>query len=103
MARGAKRRRLYERILIKVSREAVMGDQAYGIDIAPVEGIAGDLKEIVGLGVRVCVVVSGGNMYRGLSAAARGMDRVTGDYMGMLATNMNGWRSSKRLSKTALA
>ena len=90
MASAAKARPNYSRVLVKVSGEALMGSQSYGIDVATVDRIAGDLAEIVEHGIQVCVVVGGGNIYRGLSAAAGGMDRVTGDYMGMLATVMNG-------------
>jgi len=103
MAAAPKRRTRYSRVLIKVSGEAMMGDQAYGIDVATVDRIAGELAQIVALGVQVCVVVGGGNIYRGLSGAAAGMDRVTGDYMGMLATVMNGLALQNALEKAGIS
>ncbi len=80
----------YHRVLVKLSGEALMGDTGYGIDLAVLNRIAADLAEAAELGIKLCVVVGGGNIYRGLAAAADGMDRVSGDYMGMLATVMNG-------------
>ncbi|HJU43346.1 MAG TPA: UMP kinase [Vicinamibacterales bacterium] len=79
----------YNRILLKLSGEALMGDQAYGIDPAVATRIAQDMAEIQSLGVQTGVVIGGGNIFRGLAASARGMDRSTGDYMGMLATVIN--------------
>lgn len=79
----------YKRILIKLSGEALMGDDAYGINRATIENIVGQIKEIVDLGVEVAVVIGGGNIFRGVAPAAAGMDRATADYMGMLATVMN--------------
>jgi len=79
----------YKRILLKLSGEALMGGQGLGIDPKVVENIAIEVKEIRELGVEVGVVVGGGNIFRGLSASARGMDRVSADYMGMLATVIN--------------
>jgi uridylate kinase len=79
----------YKRILIKISGEALMGDGAYGIDLGTVSQIADDLKEAWEAGVDVAAVVGGGNIFRGLSAAAGGMERATADYVGMLATVMN--------------
>jgi uridylate kinase len=79
----------YKRILIKISGEALMGDGAYGIDLGTVSQIANDLKEAWDAGVDVAVVIGGGNIFRGLSAAAGGMERATADYVGMLATVMN--------------
>jgi uridylate kinase len=79
----------YKRILIKISGEALMGDGAYGIDLGTVSQIADDLKEAWDAGVDVAVVIGGGNIFRGLSAAAGGMERATADYVGMLATVMN--------------
>jgi uridylate kinase len=78
------------RVLVKLSGEALMGDTGYGIDLTVLNRIATDLAEAAELGIKLCVVVGGGNIYRGLAAAADGMDRVSGDYMGMLATVMNG-------------
>ncbi len=79
----------YRRVLLKVSGEALMGDQAYGIDVGMVARIAGEVKQAVDLGVQVCLVIGGGNIFRGLSGAAEGMERASADYMGMLATVMN--------------
>ncbi len=80
---------LYRRVLIKVSGEALMGEQSYGQDDTIIDRIALDIKEAIDLGVEVCVVVGGGNIYRGMSAASRGMERSSADYMGMLATVLN--------------
>jgi uridylate kinase len=79
----------YNRILLKLSGEALMGEHAYGIDPAVATRIAQDVAEIQALGVQTGVVIGGGNIFRGLAASARGMDRSTGDYMGMLATVIN--------------
>lgn len=79
----------YRRVLLKLSGEALMGDGQYGIDQAVVARIAGEVRDVRDLGVEVCMVVGGGNIFRGLSAAAAGMDRASADYMGMLATVMN--------------
>jgi uridylate kinase len=81
---------LYHRVLLKLSGEALMGTRQYGVDPEVVRGIARQVAEARGRGVEVAIVVGGGNIFRGLAAAARGMDRATGDYMGMLATVMNG-------------
>ncbi len=79
----------YRRVLLKVSGEALMGGGQYGIDMATVERVAGEVCEAIALGTEVCMVIGGGNIFRGLSGAADGMDRVGADYMGMLATVMN--------------
>jgi uridylate kinase len=79
----------YRRVLLKVSGEALMGTGTYGIDVATVDRIAADVKDAVRAGTQVCMVVGGGNIFRGLSGAAKGIDRATADYMGMLATVMN--------------
>jgi len=79
----------YRRVLLKVSGEALMGEGAYGIDVEIVDRIAGDVKEAVRAGTQVCMVVGGGNIFRGIAGAAKGIDRATADYMGMLATVMN--------------
>jgi len=79
----------YKRILLKLSGEALMGDDSYGINRATINRIVGEVKEIVDLGVQVAVVIGGGNIFRGVAPAAEGMDRATADYMGMLATVMN--------------
>ena len=79
----------FKRVLLKVSGEALMGDGQYGIDVATVDRIADDVKQAIALGVEVCMVIGGGNIFRGLAGAADGMDRSSADYMGMLATVMN--------------
>jgi uridylate kinase len=79
----------YKRLLLKLSGEALMGKQAYGIDMSVCERLARDIAEAVAAGAEIAVVVGGGNIFRGLSSAAKGMDRATADYMGMLATVMN--------------
>jgi uridylate kinase len=79
----------YRRILLKLSGEALMGDQNYGIDPAVATRIAQDILGIQALGVQTAIVIGGGNIFRGLAASAKGMDRSTADYMGMLATVMN--------------
>ena len=79
----------YSRILVKLSGEALLGGGDYGIDPAVLKRIAGELQEIVGLGVQLAVVIGGGNIFRGAGLARAGMDRVAGDHMGMLATVMN--------------
>ncbi|CAN4270221.1 PyrH Uridylate kinase [Methylophilaceae bacterium] len=79
----------YKRILLKLSGEALMGDDAYGINRATINRIVAEVKEVVDLGVQVAVVIGGGNIFRGVAPAAEGMDRATADYMGMLATVMN--------------
>jgi uridylate kinase len=80
---------VYRRVLLKLSGEALMGEQSYGIDPAVASQIAQDVGEIQALGVQTAVVIGGGNIFRGVAASARGMDRATGDYMGMLATVIN--------------
>lgn len=79
----------YKRILLKLSGEALMGDDSYGINRTTISRIVEEIKEVVGLGVQVAVVIGGGNIFRGVAPAAEGMDRATADYMGMLATVMN--------------
>ena len=81
---------VYKRVLLKLSGEALMGEQQYGVDPAVAAQIAMDVREIQGLGVETAIVIGGGNIFRGLAASARGMDRATADYMGMLATVING-------------
>ena len=80
---------LYKRILLKLSGEALMGEQQFGVDPAVATQIAQDVADIHGLGVETAIVIGGGNIFRGLAASARGMDRATADYMGMLATVIN--------------
>ena len=92
----------YRRVLLKVSGEALMGAQSYGIDVATVERIASDVKEAVDAGAQLCLVVGGGNIFRGLSGAAAGIDRSTADYMGMLATIMNALALQAALERIGL-
>jgi uridylate kinase len=85
----AQRAPRYRRILLKVSGEVLMGDGAFGIDMPTVNEVAEQVAEIVGHGVELCLVIGGGNIFRGLSTAAKGMERASADYMGMLGTVMN--------------
>ena len=81
---------IYTRVLLKLSGEALMGAQQFGVDPGVVTRIASDVGEIQGLGVETAIVIGGGNIFRGLAASVHGMDRATADYMGMLATVING-------------
>ena len=92
----------YRRVLLKVSGEALMGSQSYGIDVATVERIAADVKDATEVGAQLCRVVGGGNIFRGLSGAAAGIDRATADYMGMLATIMNALAMQAALERVGL-
>ena len=92
----------YKRILLKLSGEALMGDSSYGIDPAVATRIAQDIAEIQSLGVQTAIVIGGGNIFRGLAASARGMDRSTGDYMGMLATVINALALQDALEKNGV-
>jgi len=89
----------YKRILLKLSGEALMGEQQYGIDINRVRQYARDIKHIHELGMEIAIVIGGGNIYRGLSAEKSGMDRVQADYMGMLATVINSMALQDALEK----
>jgi uridylate kinase len=80
----------YGRVLLKLSGEALMGEQQFGIDPGVTAQIAKEIAEIQGLGIQTAIVIGGGNLFRGLAASAKGMDRATADYMGMLATVING-------------
>jgi uridylate kinase len=92
----------YGRVLLKISGEALLGARQYGVDPAVCTFIAHQVKEVRAEGVEVAIVVGGGNIFRGLAAAAKGMDRATGDYMGMLATVMNGLALQDALEKEGL-
>jgi uridylate kinase len=81
---------LYRRVLLKLSGEALMGELDYGIEPTVIQRIAGEIEAVTKLGVEVAIVIGGGNIFRGAGLARAGMDRVTGDYMGMLATVING-------------
>jgi uridylate kinase len=85
----AKSENRYRRILLKLSGEALMGDQRFGLDGNIIARIANEVKTVTGLGVEVCMVIGGGNIFRGLQGAAAGMERAQADYMGMLATVIN--------------
>ncbi len=90
---------VYKRVLLKLSGEALMGERDYGLDPATVSRVAEEIKDVVAEGVQVCVVIGGGNIFRGVSVAAKGMDRATADYMGMLATVMNALAMQNALEK----
>ena len=85
----------WKKILLKISGESLMGDDSFGINPSVVKSFANQINEVVKLGVQLCIVVGGGNIYRGISNTQNGMDRATGDYMGMLATVMNSLSNSK--------
>jgi len=89
----------YGRVLLKVSGEVLMGDQGYGIDMKTVAAVAEEVAGIVRTGVQLCLVIGGGNIFRGLSTAASGMERASADYMGMLATVMNALAMQNALEK----
>jgi uridylate kinase len=93
----------YKRILLKVSGEALMGDENYGIDPEVANQIALDVAEIQGMGVETAIVIGGGNIFRGVAASAKGMDRATADYMGMLATIINALALQDALEKQGVA
>jgi uridylate kinase len=80
---------LYKKVLLKVSGEVLMGETAFGIDMPTVEAVAEDIKQVVEAGVELSLVIGGGNIFRGMAGAAKGMERASADYMGMLATVMN--------------
>ena len=92
----------YQRVMLKVSGEALMGNREYGLDTATCRRIAEDVKGVVELGVQVCLVIGGGNIFRGIAGAAAGMDRSQADYMGMLATVMNALAMQSALEKAGL-
>ncbi|MGM5631646.1 UMP kinase [Apibacter raozihei] len=92
----------YKRILLKLSGEALMGEQQYGIDSKILQNYSHQIKEISELGVEVAIVIGGGNIFRGMTGAATGIDRVQGDYMGMLATVINGMALQSALESTGV-
>jgi len=92
----------YKRILLKLSGEALMGDRQYGIDPVRLAGYADEIKKIVEKNIEVAIVIGGGNIFRGLAGASNGMDRVQGDYMGMLATIINGLALQSALEEADL-
>lgn len=92
----------YNRILLKLSGEALAGNLGYGIDPDVISGIASEVREVVQLGVQVALVIGGGNIFRGVAAASKGMDRASADYMGMLATVMNSLAMQDALEKVGV-
>jgi len=92
----------FKRVLLKLSGEALMGPQKYGIDSATVQGIAAELKDAQALGVEIALVIGGGNIFRGLSASERGMERSAADYMGMLATVLNALAMQDAMEKVGI-
>ncbi|MDC7681862.1 UMP kinase [Asticcacaulis sp. BYS171W] len=89
----------YKRILLKISGEVLMGEQGFGIDMNTVKAVAEEVAEVARMGVELCLVIGGGNIFRGLSKAAVGMERSSADYMGMLATVMNALAMQNALEK----
>ena len=92
----------YKRILLKVSGEVLMGEQGFGIDMKTVQAVAEEVADVARLGVELCLVIGGGNIFRGLSKAAVGMERSSADYMGMLATVMNALAMQNALEKQGI-
>jgi uridylate kinase len=92
----------YGRVLLKLSGEALMGEQTFGIDPVVTAQIAREISEIQALGIQIAIVIGGGNLFRGLAASAKGMDRATADYMGMLATVINGLALQDALEKAGI-
>jgi uridylate kinase len=92
----------YKRILLKLSGEALMGDDAFGINRATIVRIVDEVAEVINLGVEVAIVIGGGNIFRGVAGGSVGMDRATADYMGMLATVMNSLALADAMNKTGL-
>ena len=93
----------YKRVLLKLSGEALMGNAQFGLDLETVDRIANEIKTASEIGVQVCLVIGGGNIFRGLQGAANGMERASADYMGMLATVMNALAMQSALEKIGLA
>ena len=92
----------YKRILLKISGEVLMGDQGFGIDMKTVQAVAEEVADVARRGVELCLVIGGGNIFRGLSKAAVGMERSSADYMGMLATVMNALAMQNALEKQGI-
>jgi|TARA_Y100000389_G_scaffold205090_1_gene263005 uridylate kinase len=92
----------YKRILFKVSGEAMMGNKAFGHDKEAIEKICDQITEVYNLGYEICIVVGGGNIFRGISAASEGMERASADYMGMLATSINSMALQNILEKNSI-
>ena len=102
MQNGSKVSPKYNRILLKISGESLMGDRQFGLDPSMVDRVASEISTIIEYGVEVCVVIGGGNIFRGVSGAANGMERATADYMGMLATVMNALAMQSSLEQNGL-
>ena len=92
----------YRRVLLKLSGEGLMGEREYGLDPDMVAMVAQEVKTVHEMGVQVCLVIGGGNIFRGVSGAAAGMDRASGDYMGMLATVINSLAMQSALERQGL-
>jgi uridylate kinase len=95
-------RPVYQRVLLKLSGEALMGRRDYGLDNDTVRAIATDVGDVVAMGVQVCIVIGGGNIFRGVSGAAAGMDRAAADYMGMMATVINSLAMQSALERAGV-
>ena len=93
---------VYRRVLLKLSGEALMGESQYGLDTVIAGRIADEIRTVLALGVQICLVLGGGNIFRGMAGAARGMERATADYMGMLATVMNSLAMQSALEKIGI-
>jgi uridylate kinase len=93
---------VYRRVLLKLSGEALMGERDYGLDPAMLDRIAGEVKAVLDLGVQVCLVIGGGNIFRGISGSAAGMERAQADYMGMLATVINSLAMQSALERAGV-
>ena len=92
----------FKRVLLKLSGESLMGDQNFGIDAKMLKHYSLQIKEIVEEGIEIAIVIGGGNIFRGLNADATGIDKVTGDYMGMLATSINGMALQSAMEKEGI-
>ena len=101
-AEAAGARPAYRRVVLKLSGEALAGDQGYGIDPAVLERVAAEVRDVVALGVQLAIVMGGGNIFRGVAASTGGMERATADYMGMLATVINALALQDALEKAGL-
>src|SRR6185369_1285922 len=93
----------FSRVLLKLSGESLAGDQGYGIDPITINTIAAEIREVVSQGVQLALVIGGGNIFRGLAASSKGMDRASADYMGMLATMINSLAMQDALEKIGVA
>jgi uridylate kinase len=93
----------YKRVLLKISGEALLGGREYGLDPVMVDRVAAEVKAVVALGIEVCLVIGGGNIFRGVSGAAQGMERASADYMGMLATVINSLAMQSALERQGVS